>query len=143
MMEGSVGLGALVAALVVAGMGIFRNKGRIMIAVIIIYSLLVSMFALSPFFPLSLILLALSGIAWSGLNALNSTLIQMASPDEYRGRSLQRLHADVLAAVDRQPRHRAAGRRLWRANSDCRRGVLAAVLSLGLAWLNPRMRGMD
>ena len=143
MMEGSVGLGALVAALVVAGMGIFRNKGRIMITVIVAYSLLVSMFALSPFFPLSLLLLALSGIAWSALNALNSTLIQMAAPDEFRGRvfsvytltfSLQSIGNLVIG-----PLADAFGAPVVIAGA----GLLAAVLSLVLAWLNPRMRRMD
>lgn len=143
MMEGSVGLGALVAALVVAGMGILRNKGRIMIAVIVAYSLLVSLFALSPFFPLSLLILALSGIAWSALNALNSTLIQMSSPDEFRGRifsvyaltfSLQPIGNLVIG-----PLADAFGAPVVIAGS----GLLAAILSLALAWLNPRMRRMD
>jgi MFS family permease len=143
MMEGSVGFGALVAALVVAGMGIFRNKGRIMIGVIVAYSLMVSLFALSPFFPLSLLLLALSGIAWSALNALNSTLIQMASPDEYRGRifavytltfSLQSIGNLVIG-----PLADAFGAPIVIASA----GLLAALLSIALAWYNPRMRNMD
>jgi len=77
------------------------------------------------------------------LNALNSTLIQMASPDEFRGRvfsvytltfSLQSIGNLVIG-----PLADAFGAPIVIAGA----GVLAAVLSLGLAWVNPRMREMD
>ncbi len=143
MLEGAVGIGAVVSALAVASLGNLRHKGRIMIAVTILYATLVALFGLSPFFLLSLLILALSGIAWSVLNALNSTLIQLSTPDEYRGRvfsvysltwGLQPLGSLFLASL-------AEG--LGAPIAVAISGVIAALMSMALAWLNPRVRQMD
>jgi MFS family permease len=143
LMEGAVGSGALIAALVVASMGYVRRKGMLMVVVIVSYSILVALFGLSSSFILSLVILALSGIAWSVLNSINSTLIQITTPDEYRGRvfsvysltwglqPLGNLLIGGLADAVGAPFAIAFG------------GMVSAVASLALAWLNPRMRNMD
>jgi MFS family permease len=143
MMEGAVGLGALITSLVVAGMGGVQHKGLLMIILIVAYSILVGLFGISTFFPLSLIFLALSGIAWSSLNSFNSILIQVASPDEYRGR----VFAVYALTFGFQP----IGNLAIGALADVRGAplaiglgaILSVAITVALAWRNPRMRAMD
>ncbi len=142
-MEGAVGLGALIAALGVAGLGQIRHKGLLMIIVMTAYSALVGLFGISPNFVLSLVLLWFSGIAWSILNALNSTLLQYATPDEYRGR----VFSVYALTFGFQP----IGNLLigMIANGVGPReavfigGMLGVLGTLALAWINPRLRKTD
>lgn len=143
LMEGAVGLGALLASLIVASLGVVRRKGRLLVITTVAYAVLVALFALSPIFILSLVILFISGIAWSMLGSLNSTLIQIATPDEYRGRvfsaysltfgfqPLGNLLIGSLANAIGAPIAVAIG------------GALGALGSLALTWLNPRMSKMD
>jgi MFS family permease len=143
LMEGAVGLGALLSALTVATLGNVRRKGRLLVVVTVAYAALVGLFAASPWFPLSLFILFLSGIAWSAVGSLNSTLIQIATPDEYRGRvfsvysltfgfqPLGNLVIGSLAELVGAPLAVIVG------------GGVGALSSAAIAWLNPRMRKMD
>ena len=143
LMEGAVGLGALIAALVVASLGTVRRKGMLLVVVTVAYCALVALFPMSPWFPLSLFILFLSGIAWSALGSLNSTLIQIATPDQYRGR--------VFSVYSLTFGFQPLGNLLFGSLADIIGapvavvigGGLGALSSLVLAWLNPRMRRMD
>ncbi len=143
LMEGAVGLGALLASLIVATLGAVRRKGILLVGVTIAYAALVALFGISPSFPLSLFILFISGIAWSMLGSLGSTLVQITTPDEYRGRvfsvlsltfgmqPLGNLLIGSLAEALGAPIAVAIG------------GSLGALSSLLLAWRNPRIRKMD
>ncbi|MCX5711486.1 MAG: MFS transporter [Candidatus Omnitrophica bacterium] len=80
------GLGALIAALLLARMGDFRNKGRFLIISSLIFSLSVVLFALSKSYALSLLVLVVIG--WSSVSAMSitNTLLQTTVSDEFRGR---------------------------------------------------------
>ncbi len=86
MLQGAIGVGALIASLAMAGLSGIARKGFWMVTVILAHSAVVAGFGLSQDFRLSLLMLFLSGIAWSVMNALNSTLLQLATPEAYRGR---------------------------------------------------------
>jgi MFS family permease len=93
---GAAGYGALTAAVGVGAMlgalGIALNSGRIVHKGALMtlggssFGLLVSVFAVSRTFSLSLILLALAGCAMIVNNALTNTMIQTLVPDQLRGR---------------------------------------------------------
>ncbi|MBI5880252.1 MAG: MFS transporter [Chloroflexi bacterium] len=85
-LQGAVGVGALIAALAMAGLTGTSRKGLWMIVVMVGHSVVIALFGLSLNYYVSIALLFVSGIAWSVMNALNSTLLQLATPDEYRGR---------------------------------------------------------
>lgn len=88
MLMSSAGLGALTAALLLARLGDFRHKGRLLILSSVIFSFSLVAFALSKSYLFSLVILALMG--WASVTAISliNTLIQLLSPDEFRGRSM-------------------------------------------------------
>lgn len=82
----SAGLGALTAALLLARLGDFRYKGRLLILSSVIFSVSLIFFSLSKLYLFSVIILILMG--WASVTAISliNTLIQLLSPDEFRGR---------------------------------------------------------
>jgi MFS family permease len=85
MMSAVTGLGSLIAALVIAAVG---RKPRMSILLISGAALAVGEvgFALSRFYPLSLLLLAGIGFATISFSATANTALQTGSPDHLRGR---------------------------------------------------------
>ncbi|MDD5166576.1 MAG: MFS transporter [Candidatus Omnitrophica bacterium] len=82
----SAGAGALVAGLVLAHLGDFKHKGRLLIISSIIFSISLMLFSLSRNFIFSLFALALIGCFSVMAMALINTLLQTIVEDEYRGR---------------------------------------------------------
>lgn len=78
--------GALVTALVLSRVPIERHIGHKMFAVTAIFGLATAVFAVSTWFPLSLLALAVLGAADAVSVVIRFTLVQMETPDEMRGR---------------------------------------------------------
>jgi len=84
----SAGLGALVAALMLARFGSFRAKGKLIICCGTLFSFALILFSLSRVYLLSL--LALVVIGWSLVMAITlvNNCLQVLVPDEFRGRTM-------------------------------------------------------
>jgi len=82
------GVGAVIGALVVAGLGNFPNKGKVALALQFMFGAMVVLFAFSPALWLSLLALLLAGIALVAVFALLSSLVQLQAPEAMRGRVL-------------------------------------------------------
>jgi MFS family permease len=82
----TVGIGALVGALVVASLPASSPYGRFLTIGNLAFPLMLLGFSISHSFVLSLVLLFLVGISFVWQNALANTLLQLVSPDELRGR---------------------------------------------------------
>lgn len=82
----AVGAGAMLGALALALVSDRVPKGRTLLGGGVAFSVLLSLFALSPWFSVSLVLLALTGCGMIVTTALTNTLIQTLVPDELRGR---------------------------------------------------------
>ncbi|MBU4346603.1 MAG: MFS transporter [Candidatus Omnitrophica bacterium] len=82
----AVGIGALLAALILARLGNFRHKGRYLILSSLIFSLSLTLFSLSRAYLFSLITLGVVG--WASVTAISliNTILQTLVPDEFRGR---------------------------------------------------------
>ncbi|MDD4980148.1 MAG: MFS transporter [Candidatus Omnitrophica bacterium] len=82
----SSGFGALIAALVLAALGDFKYKGRLLVFSSLVFSLALILFSLSKIFLLSVIALMLIG--WGSVMAIAviNTLLQVSVKDEFRGR---------------------------------------------------------
>ena len=78
--------GALVTALVLSRIPVERHIGRKMFAVTAIYGVATTVFALSTWFPLSLMALAALGASDAVSIVIRFTLVQIETPDEMRGR---------------------------------------------------------
>jgi MFS family permease len=84
----AMGLGALVSAALIANAGHRLPRGMLMLVSTMGYGLAVVAFAWSPWFSLSLGVMALTGLFHVHSNALVQTVIQSYSPAEVRGRTL-------------------------------------------------------
>ncbi len=86
MLMSSAGIGALMAALILARLGDFNYKGKLLFLSSMIFSFSLVIFALSKIYLLSLAILIFTG--WSSVTAISlvNSLLQTSVGDEYRGR---------------------------------------------------------
>lgn len=86
MLMSSSGLGALLAALTLARLGNFKQRGKLMIFSFIVFSIALIAFSLSKIYVLSLAILFVLG--WTTVMALSlvNNSLQLLVPDEFRGR---------------------------------------------------------
>ena len=80
------GMGAVIGALFVAGLGNLPHRGRNTLLLQAIFGVLVTTFALSRSLLVSKIVLFLAGIALISVFSLISSLVQLIVPDDMRGR---------------------------------------------------------
>lgn len=82
----SSGIGALMAALLLARLGDFKYKGKLLVLSCIIFSGSLVLFSLSKIYALSLIALTFVGGSSVTAIALINTILQIKVSDEFRGR---------------------------------------------------------
>jgi MFS family permease len=92
--------GALVSGLLSGPLGHVRWQGRAIVGAIIVWGLAITAFGLVRWLPLALLLLAIAGAADNVSAVFRSTILQSATPDEYRGR-LQGVFTVVVAGGPR------------------------------------------
>jgi MFS family permease len=88
----SMGVGALVSAVMIATFGDRMPRGLFMLGGVALYGLSVVAFAASPWFELSMMLMLIVGLANVCSHALVQTVIQTYSPAEFRGRAIALFH---------------------------------------------------
>lgn len=84
----SIGVGSIPGSLAVARMSHSQRKGMIMLITTLLYLLLVAAFALADWYWLAFSLLVIAGVNNAVYMALNQTLLQLVTANEYRGRVL-------------------------------------------------------
>ena len=85
----AAGLGSLLGNLILASLGDFRQKARLLMVSVLLLSVVLTMFAWSPWFWASWIILLFVGATSFGFfTPLATTLIQLNVPSELRGRVL-------------------------------------------------------
>lgn len=80
------GTGALAGALVIASLGDFKKKGRVMLVVAFGFGVMLALFALSKTLAVALVLIFGVGLANNGYLVVNNTLVQTSVADRVRGR---------------------------------------------------------
>jgi MFS family permease len=80
------GLGTLIGAFGLAGRRTVSRRGRLVAAAVLSQATFLLLFAVSPWFALSLPLLGLIGMSYAIAAASIATLIQLSAPNELRGR---------------------------------------------------------
>lgn len=104
--------GALVSGILSGPLGRVRWQGRAIVLAIMVWGGAIAAFGLTRTLPLALLFLAIAGAADNVSAVFRSTILQAATPDEYRGR-LQGVFTVVVAG----------GPRL----GDVEAGVVAAI----------------
>jgi MFS family permease len=85
-LQAARGFGALLGALMVAALGRFRFKGKLLTLGMFVFPVLLLAFAEVRWLPLSLLLLVGTGWGFMILFNMANTLVQTLVPDELRGR---------------------------------------------------------
>lgn len=88
------GVGSIFATILLASAGDVRRKGLLTFVGIAIMGVAATVYGLSSWVWLSLGALVLHGFAMAGYQTLNQTLVQLHTPDEYRGRVMAVYHMD-------------------------------------------------
>jgi MFS family permease len=86
LLQSARGAGALISALLIASLGHFSFKGRLLTIGTFAFPLFLMVFALLRWLPLSLLMLLGSGVAIILIMNLANALVQMLAPDALRGR---------------------------------------------------------
>ncbi len=86
MLSASIGIGALAGALLIASLGEYQHKGRLLTAGNLLFPAMVLGVAFSTALPLTMGLLVFTGLGFMVQNATVNTLIQTSVPDNLRGR---------------------------------------------------------
>jgi MFS family permease len=92
----SMGVGALGSAMIIATFGDRMPRGIMMLVGVMFYGVLVVAFSASPWFSLSLVLMAAIGLCHVSSHALVQTVIQSYSPPEFRGRAIAIFHMNQV-----------------------------------------------
>ncbi len=82
----SSGLGSVAGALIVAAMGRKKNLGKAALIMLLAFGVAMSSFAVSTKLALSCFFLFLAGAAMIAVFAMVSSLVQLITPDDMRGR---------------------------------------------------------
>lgn len=86
LLQSARGLGAFIGALLIASLGRFHFKGRLLTGGTFAFPLLLIALTLTDWLPLTLIILVASGLAVIMIMNLANALVQTLVPDELRGR---------------------------------------------------------
>ena len=81
-------IGTFVAAIVIGTLSGVRYHGRIFCLGLLTQLLSLALFALSPWYPLSFILLLVAGLGAAGFSTMQSTIIMVAATPDMRGTAL-------------------------------------------------------
>lgn len=82
------GLGSLTGNVFLASLGDARHKNWLLLGMISLFGITLFMFALSPIYIVSLALLFLTGVGFTGFIAMGTTVLQLSTPGELRGRMM-------------------------------------------------------
>jgi predicted MFS family arabinose efflux permease len=88
----AMGVGALCSAVLIATAGDRLPRGILMLGSVMLYGLFTVMFAGSPWFWLSMVLMVVVGLCHVHSHALVQTVIQAYSPAAFRGRTMAIFH---------------------------------------------------
>jgi MFS family permease len=88
----AMGIGALGTAVLITTFGDRLPRGAFMLSGVTLYGISVTVFAVSPWFNLSMVLMVVVGFANVCSHALVQTILQAYAPPEFRGRIIALFH---------------------------------------------------
>lgn len=142
-LHASVGIGAVVGSLYVAGRS--QEKGRLamMLGSAIAFGTLLAAFALSPFFWPAVALSFLANIGASIFSTLNNVAIQLVIPDRVRGRISSFLMMSVSLPLLGTLPVGAAADRFGAPNAVAASCLLAVVMAIAFYLFSRQLRSLD
>jgi len=144
MMRACPALGAVIAGILISRMHNMRHSGRRLFLALLVFALSIVLFALSKVFWLSLVALLIYGATDMVSMNIRSTLIQLATPDELRGRVSAVNSLFISTSNDLGDfRAGAVASVLGPAATVLAGGVIALGVTAGGYLLFPKLRKLD
>jgi len=143
-LQSARGVGSLLGALMIAALGRFRFKGRLLTLGSLVFPIFLLVFAVVSWLPLSLLVLV--GVGWGFMILLNmaNALVQTLVPDELRGRVMG---VYTLGFFGMMPVGALLAGAVAELTSEPITVVLGALITLGFAawlWLRvPQLRALE
>ena len=143
-LQSARGVGSLIGALMIASLGRFRFKGKLLMLGSFVFPVLLLGFAVARWLPLSLLMLV--GVGWGFMILLNTAnaLVQTLVPDELRGRVMG---IYTLGFFGMMPLGALLAGAMAAITSEPITVVLGALITLGFAvwlWLRvPQLRALE
>ena len=82
------GIGSLTGNVFLALLGNARHKNWLLLGLIVLFGITLFLFAISPIYGVSLVLLFFTGVGFTGFIAVGTTILQLSTPAELRGRMM-------------------------------------------------------
>ena len=82
------GIGSLTGNVFLASLGNTRHKNWLLLGMIILFGVMLFLFALTPIYLVSLVLLFFTGVGFTGFISMGTTVLQLSTPPELRGRMM-------------------------------------------------------
>ena len=136
----SMGVGALCSALLIASVGDRMPRGILMFGGVMLYGVLVLMFAASRWFSLSMALMAVIGLCHVSSHALVQTVIQTYSPREFRGRAIAIFHMNQVLLLFGGVLIGALSAAIGAAWAAASLSIVGTLCMAGLYLLDPKAR---
>ncbi|MFC2034457.1 MFS transporter [Chloroflexota bacterium] len=81
-------IGGLIGGLALASLGNYRYKGRLILGIFLFFGVSLILFSQSPWYPVSLLVLALVGAMTAGHDAMQHIMLQLNVSEDQRGRAM-------------------------------------------------------
>jgi MFS family permease len=95
----AMGVGALISAMMITVAGHELERGKVMLNSSLAYGVAIVIFAYTPWYWLSLIIMLVAGYCHVYANALVNTVVQSYSSAEYRGRTMALFHMSQMLST--------------------------------------------
>ena len=88
MLNAAQSFGGVLAALALAALGNYKHKGRLILGIFLSFGISLALFSQSPWYPVSLFLIAMVGGMAAAFDAMQHTMLQLNVTEEQRGRAM-------------------------------------------------------
>ena len=86
MLSGASGVGAIAGGILLARLGNVEYKSLLLFAMILLFGFSLILFSITPIYLISLVILFGVGVGFSNVISLMTTIFQLSTPPEFRGR---------------------------------------------------------
>jgi len=133
-------VGGLVAGLVLASLGDYKYKGRILLGLFLTFGVSLILFANSSWYPLSLFFIGIVGITAAGHDAMQHILFQLNVTEEQRGRAMGIWQLSIGFGVLGSVALGALAETLGAPLAQSIYGAVMVVIFDLLVWIVPKLR---
>jgi MFS family permease len=136
----AMGVGALCSSILIASAGDNLPRGIIMLGSVTVYGFLLVVFAVSPWFQVSLVVMAIVGLCHVHSHALVQTVIQSYSPSEFRGRTMAIFHMSQVVMTAGAMLYGALSSHIGAQWTVATMGMVGGLAMIGIYAAMPRAR---